>query len=88
MNLSNFYVESKLGIPNWKLYWLLVVTVETEPQEGGGIAFEPELQIRRCTMVYTRYTNAPMMMFFPEETVVAATGRFVKILEAFIFEQI
>ena len=59
----------------WKLYRLNVVTGGAEPQEGYEIA-----QARIVDSKVYPSTNAPIMVFVPEGTVVVAGDCFVTIL--------
>ena len=62
------------GDAHWRLYRLPVVTGEAEPQDGGGIA-------RAWIEVPKAYPGIPMPQGWGcvlEETVVATSGRFVK----------
>ena len=55
------YIRVEGGDAHWKLYWLPVVTVEAEHQEGGEIVrawiADPKVY---CGI---QNTNAPMMVF-------------------------
>ena len=65
------FVELKVGTPAGN-YWLPVVTLAAEPQEGGGIA--------RAWIIDPKvYPDIPLAMFVfrPEGTLVATGGHFV-----------
>ena len=77
MNLDTiFFNRIECEDAHWKLYWLLIVTGEAEPQEGGGIA-------RAWIADPKVYPGIPMMVLMPAATVVATCGRFVKMWGVF-----
>ena len=79
MKISIFSVELKVGTPIGN-YWLLVVTEGSRATERWWNC----LGLDHRSEGITRYTNAPMMVFVPEGTVVATGGRFVKMLSFFV----